>query len=149
MPDEERPATQVPNLKRRVLCNNCGSETHHGLAFEHHGQSGDPTEDQFFEEWSDSLWVCCGCEATTLIHEWRMPCAEGMTGAPQPETYFYPPRTVGKKVSKHFVKLPKELRKLYGEVIDSFNSGLMVLCTIGLRTLLEGLCRDKDAPLKI
>jgi hypothetical protein len=115
----------------------------HELKFTHLGQNGDPSEDQYFEQWSDSLWVCCGCESASLVHRWEMVGAEGVPGAPEPEISIYPPRTCGKKHSKHFTMLPRTLSKLYNETIDAFNSGSMLLCTIGLRAMIEGVCIEK------
>jgi len=91
----------------------------------------------------DSLWICCGCEKSTLVHEWRMAGAEGEEGAPQPETHFYPPRTSGTVQPKYFVKLPPKLAKLYRETVEAFNTSSVLFCTIGLRALLEGVCKDK------
>jgi hypothetical protein len=68
---------------------------------------------------------------------------EGEPGAPQPEVSVYPPTTYGKKQPKYFIKMPKSLSKLYKQVVLAFNSGSMLLCTIGLRALIEGICVDK------
>lgn len=128
---------------QRIWCNRCGGTTIHELKYAHPGCNGDPSEDQYFEEWTDSLWACCGCESAVLIHHWRMAGAETEPNAPQPEVLVYPPSTSGQKQSKHFVRLPTQLTKLYREVVGALNSGSMVLCTIGLRALLEGICTDR------
>jgi hypothetical protein len=44
---------------------------------------------------------------------------------------------------KSFSALPKKLTELYAEVLSVHNSKLNVLCAIGLRALLEGICADK------
>jgi hypothetical protein len=129
--------------RERIWCNKCRGPRIHELQHTHYGQEGDPIEDQFFEKWTDSLWACCGCESAILVHRWEMHGAEDMPGAPQPEVQIYPPRTYGQKQSKYFIKLPTPLSKLYNEIIGAFNSGSMLLCTIGLRALIEGVCVDK------
>jgi hypothetical protein len=128
---------------KSVWCNKCGGPRTHELKYTHCGQEGDPSEDRYFEQWTDSLWVCCGCESVVLVHRWEMVGAEGEPGAPQPEVSVYPPSTYGKKHPKYFIKLSKPLSKLYKEVVKAFNSGSMLLCTIGLRALIEGICIDK------
>lgn len=144
MSDTDETIGNVSNpATKRIFCNKCRGQRTHALKFIHHGQEGDPSEDQYFEAWTDSLWVCCGCETATLIHEWEMVGAEGITGAPQPEVHLYPPRVVGKKQPKYFIKLPRRLSKLYDELLGAFNSGSMLLTTIGLRALIEGICKDK------
>ena len=40
------------------------------------------------------------------------------------------------------MKLPDNLRKLYAEVVNAFNTDSLFLCTSGIRALLEGLCED-------
>jgi hypothetical protein len=35
------------------------------------------------------------------------------------------------------------MTRLYNEVVACFNNDCLVTCTIGLRSLLEGICRDK------
>jgi len=47
------------------------------------------------------------------------------------------------------VKLKPKLRGIYRETIDSFNSGSLILCTAGLRALLEGVCDDKRITGKV
>jgi hypothetical protein len=127
----------------RIYCNACRRRTVHTLKFTHHALDGDPAEDQYFEEWTDSLWVCCGCETATLVHRWKMAGAEGKEDAPQPEVDIYPPRSDGTVQPKYFVKLPSKLTKLYRETAEAFNSDCMMLCTIGLRALIDGVCKDK------
>ena len=144
MSDESDANESDSNRKTcRIYCNTCRGTTRHALEFTHHGQDGDPSEEQYLAEWTDELWVCCGCETATLVNRWEMPGVEGIPGAPQPEVHCYPPRTHGKRSPGYFVKLPKPLSKLYKEIVESFNSGSMLLCTIGLRALLEGICKDK------
>ena len=69
--------------------------------------------------------------------------AEGVAGAPQPELHYYPPRATGTREPKFFVKLPPKLSKLYLETVAAFNAASLLFCTLGLRALIEGVCKDK------
>lgn len=129
---------------RRIFCNRCVATTIHALRFTHHGSDGEASEDRYSEVWTDSLWSCCGCESATLEHYWELEGTEGEIGAPRPETHYYPARE--KKQRKVFVKLPDAMSQLYAETIDAFNSNSMLLCSIGLRTLIEGICNDQGIP---
>ena len=60
-----------------------------------------------------------------------------------PNTEIWPPRNYGVRDEKRFHKLPEHLLQLYKETVAAFNSGSRLLCTIGLRILLEGVCKDK------
>lgn len=42
-----------------------------------------------------------------------------------------------------FKNLNNELGRLYKEIVTCFNEDCLLLCTIGLRALVEGICVDK------
>ena len=134
--------TQNQRKLSRIPCNRCGGPRIHELKFTHHGSGADPDPDFYYEAWTDELWVCCGCEMAALVHHWELVGAPPKAEA-QPEVHLYPPRTLGKRQSKYFIKLPPALAKLYRETVETFNAGSMLLCTIGLRALIEGVCKDK------
>jgi hypothetical protein len=139
---KEQQENPKPAKTERSSCNRCGGPRIHELKFTHRGSDADPNSGDYYEAWTDELWVCCGCEMATLVHHWEL------VGAPteaevQPEVHLYPPRTIGKRQSKYFIKLPPALAKLYRETVEAFNAGSMLLCTIGLRALIEGVCKNK------
>jgi hypothetical protein len=45
--------------------------------------------------------------------------------------------------AKSYLRLNKKLTNIYKEVISTFNNRNYISCTIGLRSLLEGVCSDK------
>jgi hypothetical protein len=42
------------------------------LKFTHRGSGAEPDPDFYYEAWTDELWVCCGCEMSTLVHHWEL-----------------------------------------------------------------------------
>jgi hypothetical protein len=48
------------------------------------------------------------------------------------------------ELAKNFRQLPNKLTTIYYEIIESFNNDAKILCAIGLRALLEGICADKN-----
>ena len=56
---------------------------------------------------------------------------------------FYPTRNIKSLKKKTYIKIPQKLRVIYNEIIDSYNNSCLLLCSIGLRTLLEAVCVDK------
>jgi hypothetical protein len=60
-----------------------------------------------------------------------------------PISEFYPSRERHRVTVNSYRRLPKELAAIYQEVISSFNHELNLLCAVGLRALLEGVCQDK------
>jgi hypothetical protein len=132
---------------KKIFCNTCQRVTNHCLKGRCSGNR------QHDEEWGDgdgfcdsvySFWMCAGCETATL--EWQELFGTPESGYEQEdgEPTFFPTRSNDTIRPKRFFKLNPELRQLYYEVIRCFNTDSLILCTIGLRALLEGICKDKS-----
>ena len=93
-----------------------------------------------------SIWSCAGCDEETF--EWQY-LTENLPGEwSEDDREYYPERSNKpsrrtKRDPKHFRTVSLKLRTLYVEIIGCFNNSSMLLCTIGLRSLLEGICKDK------
>jgi hypothetical protein len=90
------------------------------------------------------FWICAGCESATLEECWTMRGYEDRDGKQIYNSTFFPRRTEYDVTGKHFKQLPKKLDGIYREAIQAFNDRLYVLCAAGLRTLIEGICEDKQ-----
>jgi len=44
---------------------------------------------------------------------------------------------------KQLVNTPQNIRTIYRETIDALNSGSLILCSGGIRAIVEGVCNDK------
>ena len=93
-------------------------------------------EDQYLEF---RLWFCQGCDTCLMEILYH----EGEPSAPEAE--YVPPRQLHGVYSKEFHLLPAKLRAIYQQVTESFNHNLNILCAMGIRALLEGICVDKGA----
>jgi hypothetical protein len=95
------------------------------------------------------LWSCAGCDTCTMEDHYsaeymRMYVDADSNGDTQIyESVYHPKRMSASRPIKHFVNLPPKLETLYSEVVKSNNEGLHLLCAVGLRSLLEGVCADK------
>jgi hypothetical protein len=130
----------------KIYCNRCRQITNHRLVGEHRYRE----EDLFFgdeEEYIYRLWICAGCEEGTL--ESGHAFLGGVYGQISEDGNqlwsqdFYPKRSRQDLAAKVFIKLKPKLGKIYKETIGCFNNGSLVLCSAGLRALLEGVCDDK------
>jgi len=133
-------AESTPPSKLHIRCNTCSGMTWHeritskSLSITLYDNEG---EDFGIgnEEWE--LFQCSGCDSITLRVTSDYPWDA------EPETRFFPERTTGHHKKKHYYKLPSKLTSLYDETVTAYNRGSLLLCTAGIRALLEGLCADK------
>lgn len=98
--------------------------------------------------WSDTYDVleCCGCSGIAVRHEhwfseWDQFDADPITGQPRltpgiKVTYWPPPTT--RERPQWIESLDDEvLRMVFDEVYDALNAGMIILASIGTRTLLD------------
>ena len=125
--------------KRKLYCNRCQRVTNHTVRGNY--RSDEIDELTGFEESEDCiLYECAGCEAPTLY--------VGYTNSAmghESEVMLYPERREDWRIPKRFVKLPRKLAQTYQETVSAYNGGSLLLSTIGLRALIEGVCDDKGA----
>lgn len=118
--------------ENHIYCNRCNGVTRHRLTGSHE-YSTDVEEGEY------RLWACAGCD-TGLMEDCY---TAAYHNSDEQESIFYPKRAEHERPQKHFTNLSKKLADLYAEVVSARNSNLNVLCAIGLRGLIEGICADK------
>lgn len=132
--------------KKYIFCNNCGGETNHICKGEHYRDFPNLNPEgglAFMERQGYRFWVCAGCERGTLEEYYIFDITDQELVSMADETYF-PERTRLHVKAKGFKKLPKKLTSIYQETLHAYNNNLVVLCAMGIRALLEGICADKD-----
>lgn len=103
---------------------------------------GEPTG--YWEERRQRFWICAGCEAATLEVGWtHVGDHDPQSGKQVWSSKMIPERTKHKVSEKHFKQLPEKLDKIYRESAGAYNGDLPMLCATGLRSLIEGICKDK------
>jgi uncharacterized protein DUF4145 len=123
--------------RKRLYCNRCQHETNHALKGEHKGIFGDPELGEPEERLTYRLWICMGCERGLLEEEY-------WTGAlPWADYEYFPKRSQHSLIAKPYSKLKPQLTAIYQEAITCYNEKALILCTAGLRALLEGICLDR------
>jgi len=132
-----------------IYCNWCKRHTTHILRARNHRPrlvgEGQVEEGGQPADIITSIWTCAGCDSATFEERWIY-AEDGDMGS-----RYYPPRSDDipeesndRIEPKQFRQLKPELTQLYEEVIRSFNGNCLLLCSIGLRALVEGTCKDKD-----
>lgn len=123
-----------------VHCNSCNRLTwHNSLSnYKEYFSEFDPDGTFMFdysEEWE--IFQCNGCKNFIVRVATDLPWND------ETEYIFYPEITASHHTRKNYQLLPSNLRKLYFEVVNSYNNNSLLLCAFGLRALIEGLCADK------
>lgn len=140
--------------QRKIFCNRCKNKTNHELV---HIEYQD-LSDWFEYEWDQSdttfrevneyhLWSCLGCKSCVLEIAYTSDAKEDNVGVIW-ESRYYPKPNNNCIQEKHFLHLEPKLRTLYKHIVESYNNESRLLSTIGLRTLLEGICLDKNVGSK-
>ncbi len=131
---------------KRIYCNTCKGQTNHELKSVQERKSSDadfeknPLNDAGqYEEWTYLFWICRGCETASLEEDHVV----YIDGNEQYVPAFYPRRESNSLTAKTFLQLDEKLTDIYEEVIKCFNNEAWILCAVGLRALLEGICADK------
>ncbi len=145
-------SSQTPNeipSDKYIFCNTCKGETNHICKADYSRQYVTEAErflGGFWQEVGYRLWMCAGCESCTLERYYTDETMEDGTGDFGEQYYdveYYPERTEFHVESKRFLQLPEKLDALYRETLHAFNHNMPVLCSAGVRTLIEGICEDK------
>jgi hypothetical protein len=126
--------------RKRLYCNWCKHETNHELKGEHTGTFGNPELGELREVLTYRLWICMGCEKGLLEEEY---CSEAIPDEAGVEFEYFPKRSQHSLIAKYYSKLKPQLRAIYQEAITCYNEKALILCTAGLRALLEGICQDR------
>ena len=125
----------------KMYCGACDGTTNHRVL----GKKENPStaHDSFSRTVIHYLGECAGCESVCYgISTWRVgdydPDGEEEL---QWKTY---PRAQGERdtVDEHH-NFPRRVRVIYREVIGAINTELSVLAAVGLRALIEEVCRDQ------
>ena len=134
-----------------VPCNNCSNKTHHTVL-----QSVDVSGHEDFGHgawfaWNNSYQIiqCRGCNSISFRYFHTNSEEYYQVGPEEWEQGFqeklYPSRVEGRKKLKDTKLLPTKVRSIYEETHNALCEGLRVLVGIGLRAIIETVCKDKEA----
>lgn len=128
---------------KKVFCRTCKTATNHQILSDHHNREDD--DEHGITYWTDSyLLQCKGCEAICFVVD--NTCTEDFDPEKNtliPTTRIYPNPYVRRNKVDGFYFLPKAIQQVYEECVSGFNKNLSIITTIGLRLIIELLCKDK------
>lgn len=139
------------SLPEKVYCSKCNIHTNHKVIHKENIESETPND--FY--WDEYYFIaqCAGCDEINFV---KIYTDEDMDRySTSPTNYYrlttYPPQPP-LDTSRHdilydkrvFTNVPDAIEKVYTEVCDAFNGKLYYLSTMGLRMLIESICKDLD-----
>lgn len=121
----------------KLFCNRCRRDTNHTVIQSHsqtywHDDDPDISVDYAKHTWE--IIQCAGCELVSFreilstSEEW------------EPTETRYPEADKDQLVVKSFRQASYNINRIYRESIRSFNIGNYILCTAGLRAVIEAIC---------
>lgn len=135
----------------RVPCPRCSGKTDHAVVSAYQLRGDEESGDWSFS-WIENHEIiqCLGCKtisfrlAKSNSEEFEQD-EYGKTFYPEAEA-LYPARLEGiKHIDEDLVYLPTQIRRIYEETIKALANQQPILAGIGLRALIESLCKDNAA----
>jgi len=130
----------------KIPCIECGHKTKHRIvaSFDCHGSN------RYIDYSIDyQMAQCLGCDAVTYrtlsrhSEDWDVN-DDGETYIPVAVAY-YPSRSAGRAELEDSQLLPTQIQGIYGETVAALNSDQLILAGIGIRALIEMICKERSA----
>ena len=111
------------------------------------------TDDNFYAYTDYQIVQCQGCETVSFRVfsensediDFSYEEDGNTVGSPVQAVTLYPSRNEGRGVIKDDYLLPPKIQRIYKETINAFNNQQPVLGGMGIRALVESICKDKQA----
>jgi len=126
----------------KIYCGDCKRSTNHVIIAER-SVSSHPLE---AENWGEQHYFCqcAGCDSYAYaISEWHEADWNPHTGEMDSSWRTYPNSRNQRHTFDDDHLLPLKIRSIYREIIGAMNAQLPLLTAIGLRALIEAICKDR------
>lgn len=136
----------------KIQCIVCGLDTNHKKLWSNDFNYHDE-ESEFWATDTQEVYSCLGCDHITfrtvsVNSEDIDIVGENEKGEPIYEIAktitLYPKRDRRMIQKKHDIwNAPTKVRRIYQETIEAYNNGLLTLCGIGIRAIIEAICLEE------
>lgn len=131
----------------KLACRLCDGETYHKVLHSVHVHESEKEIDV----WQDyEIVYCQGCKGVSFRS--NSLCSEDVIVDPETDeptlednVELYPNRIAGRKQVKDMYLLPEDVLKIYKETHGALCARLNILAGIGIRALVETVCKEKTA----
>jgi len=134
-----------PGTNMIVICGECGRRTEHEVLTYVSSYDDGPDAAIYFADEFRTI-QCRGCKTVSFCK--RACGSEDVDPDGEPSTTLFPARIEGRPALNDVNHLPFELQKIYQESRSALMEGLKVLTGIGIRAIVETVCREKNSPGK-
>jgi uncharacterized protein DUF4145 len=139
---------EMSDEKIEIYCNQCkGTTLHEALCHASKTFEADANteSDVYFADYTWEVLLCRGCQAATFRETVITNENYYLNRTVAPTIHLFPPRNEHNLAVNPdlFAYIPDNLFVIYREIIGSYNMGYYILCAMGLRALIEGMCADK------
>ncbi len=129
--------------KIKIFCGECGRNTNHMILVKRK-VCADP-DAPYHWVMEHYFCQCAGCDSYCYATaEW----GEDYIGDIECQWKTYPQSESDRKPIDDIYNLPQKIRVIYQEIIGAVNAQLLVLTAIGLRALIEAICKDRGVKAK-
>ena len=126
----------------KVYCTRCKNSTNHTVTHELHEDWRNDYEGFFgYDNWQ--IVRCMGCDSVSFRHEIIFSEDMDQEGNIVPTVNIYPKRGEKMLTAKNYYNVDILIRNIYKETIECFNNQSNVLCAVGIRAIIEGICKSE------
>lgn len=146
----------MKQISEKVYCRECNKKTNQSILEQDKTlmnfkiSSADFKNADFQFEDNYCIVKCNGCDNISFLREYGD--EDQWEYDDDGERYWYSTFTVYPEEPKNKDKLipqkemysvPRFVKEIYKEVVKSYNDDSLILCSVGLRMIIEGVCKDK------
>lgn len=132
----------MSNDSQKFYCNSCQRYTNHDLLCDE--SESIPLED------GSQIWKCydmircLGCNTISFHYsECHSETSDPNSRLLSAKSQYFPKNRLFRNTIEGIEKLPENTRNIYLEVLASLNEDMPILSAVGLRGLIESVCREK------
>lgn len=141
----------VKTLEQRVYCMTCKGKTNHKVIHTYEEKSN--YDEDFRWHIQYHIVKCAGCDRVAFVEQYSDEDSWEYCDFTNDRVWIdkftvYPqePKQEDIRIDIHQIEIkdfkhaPEIINNLYVQIVESFNNKHFILCTSGLRTLIEGIC---------
>ncbi|MCS6135976.1 DUF4145 domain-containing protein [Shewanella baltica] len=142
---------ETSDEKFKFICNECARETSHVVVASYHESGFDDAGNNCYADWDERNQIiqCQGCD--TISFRVELTHSEDSDYSYEHDTHirnirenYFPNRTHQLREINTFL-LPINVKEIYQETTSAISNGLFILAGIGVRALIEAVCKEQKA----